>query len=77
MRRLTNMYHKNGLHFGGKNPIASASVFKRVIIPSSLYGCKHWELLPANEIETLEATVRYFSRKVQGLPRTSPLCCNQ
>jgi len=72
MHRVINMHHKNCLHFGGMNPIAYTAFLKRETIPSIWYDCQHWELLPANDIEIIEAIVRYFSGRYKAYLEIPP-----
>jgi len=38
-------------------------------LPCSLYGCNVWRQLPLKVYEMLEVIQRYFSKKIQGLPK--------
>ena len=72
LRLMCNVNHEFGLYFGGLNPLAAVSIWRRVILPCSLYGCHTWGKLSLKEYEMLEISQRYFSKKIQGLPKNTP-----
>lgn len=54
------------------NPVVSAKIWKRIVLPSSLYSCELWTDLTKKDLSKLKYTQRHFSRIVQGLSKYSP-----
>ena len=54
------------------NSNTNCTIWKRVILPTALYGCDIWGFLTSIELNMLESTQRYFSRFIVGLDKRSP-----
>ena len=72
LRKLINVNHDCGLYFGGFNPISAVYIWRRVLLPCAIYGCNVWGKLSQREYDMLEATQRFFMKKVQGLSKRTP-----
>ena len=70
-RRTISSLKDIGLKAGKLNPAVCANVWRRVIIPSALYGSELWSNMTQIEIRELEVLQRYFARIVQNFYRRS------
>ena len=52
----------------GINPITAISLYRKIILPSVLYGCEIWNNLSTTEINEIDKFQRYIVKRVQGLP---------
>lgn len=50
----------------GLNPITSANLYRKIIIPSVLYGCELWNHLTQSEIDELNRLQHFIVKKIQG-----------
>lgn len=64
--------HPVGVNNSQINPVVSAKIWKRIVLPSSLFSCELWTDLTKKDQYKLEYTQRHFSRIVQGLSKYSP-----
>lgn len=61
-----------GVNPKGMNPINCSIIWKRIVLPTALYGCEIWGHLSPRETETLEIVQRYFVKFILGAEKTSP-----
>lgn len=71
-KHLLNSFYFIGIRDGGMNPLTSLKIWKRIILPSVLYGCELWSGIPHSMIEKLELCQRYAARRMQALDKYSP-----
>ena len=55
-----------GLHPQGLNPLTSTSLYKKIIIPTVLYGCELWNDLTQSNIDTINKFQHFIVKKIQG-----------
>ena len=60
------------------NPITVAKLYKKVVLPSTLYGCELWCDLRAKDIKSLNTFQHFVAKHVMGLPKhtRSDMCEN-
>ena len=65
-----------GLHPQGLNPLTSTSLYKKIIIPTVLYGCGLWKGLTQTDIDTINRFQHFIVKKIQGftLRTRSDMC---
>ena len=54
-----------GLSPFGMNPIVSAQLYKKIVIPVALYGCELWNNMTTLEINTVDRLQHYIAKKIQ------------
>ena len=57
-----------GVHPSGLNPLTSSSLYKKVILPTILYGSELWNNMTNKDIITLNKTQHYIVKSIQGFP---------
>jgi len=55
-----------GVHPKGINPLTSASLYKKVVIPTILYGSELWNNMTNKDLLTLNKTQHYVVKCIQG-----------
>ena len=55
-----------GVKPNGVNPLTAISLYRKIIIPSVLYGCEIWNNLSASEINEIDRLQRYIVKRIQG-----------
>lgn len=71
-KHLLNSFYFIGIRDGGMNPLTSMKIWKRIILPSVLYGCELWSNMTNTSIEELELCQRYAARRMQAFDKYSP-----
>ncbi|PJE77768.1 hypothetical protein CI610_03305 [invertebrate metagenome] len=51
------------------SPVVKTSLYKKVVLPSILYGCEHWTNLTVTEISKIACFQHYAVKLILGLPR--------
>ena len=70
-REVVASIMSTGIRPGGINPIVGANVWLTIGLPRMLYGCELWSNLTKTEVDILNRTHRFASKRIQGLgPRT-------
>ncbi len=50
----------------GLNPLTSASLYRKIIMPTVLYGCELWNHLTKAESDELNKLQHFIVKKIQG-----------
>jgi len=58
-----------GFHSLGLSPVTNATLWKRLCIPSMLFGCETWGNLSKSEYYMFEKAQRTIAKHIQGLTR--------
>ena len=58
-----------GAKSSGLNPITGCDLYRKVVIPSVLYGCELWNNLSEKKVSEINKFQHMASRHIQGLPR--------
>ena len=57
-----------GMHPSALNPVYTANLYKKIIIPSILYGCELWNGMSLSDKSILLRTQHDIVKKLQGFP---------
>ncbi|XP_069105510.1 uncharacterized protein [Argopecten irradians] len=71
-RRKLNSFISIGIHKNGMNPISSVSIWKKVILPSLLFGCELWSNFSNTTLNDMEIFQCQAARRIQGFDTRSP-----
>ena len=50
----------------GLNPMTCASLYKKIVIPTIIYGCEIWNHLSVAEVDKINRTQRRIVKNIQG-----------
>ena len=53
----------------GLSPLTSLSMYRKITLPSMLYGCELWYNMKAQEINVLNKTQHTIIKKMQGFQK--------
>ena len=56
-----------GLQPQGLNPLTSTSLYKKIIIPTVLYGCELWNGMTQTDTNTINKFQHFIVKKIQGI----------
>ena len=68
-RQSVNSLSNLGLNCKDLHPISSVKIWKRMILPTSFYGCELLPILRGKDYQLVESTQRYFARRIQGFDK--------
>jgi len=57
-----------GIHHNGVNPIVSASLYSKIILPIALYGSELWNTMSTTDDTRVNQFQHYVCKKIQGFP---------
>ena len=57
-----------GLRPLGLNPLTSISLYKKIVIPTVLYGCELWNNMNNSDIDVINRLQHFAVKKILGLP---------
>ena len=60
-----------GVHAQGINPLLSADLYSKVVVPIALYGSELWSNMTATELNTISRFQHYAVKRIQGLPTST------
>ena len=53
----------------GLNSLTSVSLYRKITLPSMLYGCELWYNMNAQDINVLKKTQHIITKKMQGFQK--------
>ncbi len=53
----------------GLNPLTSASLYNKIVVPTTLYGCELWNGMTQSDAKLLNRHQHYIVKKIQGFPQ--------
>ena len=56
-----------GTNPGGLNPVTAMKLIHSITLPSSLFGCELWNYLSEDEVQSIERTLHFCCKTLQGL----------
>ena len=59
---------EQGVHAQGVNPLVSADLNSKIIMPIALYGSELWSNLTQTNISAISRFQHYAVKRIQGLP---------
>ncbi len=57
-----------GVKPAGLNPLTSTKLYKKIIVPTTLYGCELWNDVTQSDINTITRHQHKIVKKIQGFP---------
>jgi len=60
-----------GIHAQRINPLLSADLYSKVVVPIALYGSELWSNMTATELNTISRFQHYAVKRIQGLPTST------
>ena len=57
-----------GLRPLGLNPLTSVSLYRKIVIPTALYGCELWNNMNKSDLDTVNRLQHFVVKKILGLP---------
>ena len=58
----------HGIHPQGVNPLVSCELYKKVVMPTVLYGAELWNNLTQTDISKINIFQHFIPKKIQGFP---------
>ena len=55
-----------GVHPAGINPVISADLYRKIIVPTALYGCELWNNMTQKDITNIDKFQHFIAKKIQG-----------